>query len=42
MVSYIINNEWQKRGYLKDETPIVGATSANTGIVLYALGSYYK
>lgn len=37
---YIINKAKQ-RGELKDNMPIVEATSGNTGIALSALGSYY-
>lgn len=38
---YIINNA-KKRGDLKENMPIVEATSGNTGIALAALGSFYK
>ena len=38
---YIINNA-KKRGLLKENMPIIEATSGNTGIALSALGSYYK
>lgn len=38
---YIINNA-TKRGILKDNMPIIEATSGNTGIALSALGRYYK
>ena len=38
---YIINNA-KKRGDLKDNMPIIEATSGNTGISLAALGKKYK
>ncbi len=38
---YIINNA-KKKGILKENMPIVEATSGNTGISLSALGCYYK
>lgn len=38
---YIINNA-KKRNILKENMPIIEATSGNTGIALAALGSYYK
>ena len=38
---YIINNA-RKRGILKENMPIIEATSGNTGIALAALGTYYK
>lgn len=38
---YMINNA-KKRGQLKENMPIVEATSGNTGIALSAIGSYYK
>ena len=38
---YIINNA-RKKGLLKENMPIVEATSGNTGISLAALGAYYK
>ena len=41
-VAYYIINNAKKRGILKDNMPIVEATSGNTGIALAALGKYYK
>lgn len=41
VAKYIIENA-RKRGDLKENMPIVEATSGNTGIALAALGSYYK
>lgn len=38
---YIINNA-KRRGDLKDDMPIVEATSGNTGISLSALGAFYN
>lgn len=38
---YMINNA-RKRGTLKENMPIIEATSGNTGISLSALGTYYK
>ncbi len=38
---YMINNA-KKRGTLKENIPIIEATSGNTGISLSALGTYYK
>lgn len=38
---YMINNA-RKRGKLKENMPIIEATSGNTGISLSALGTYYK
>lgn len=38
---YMINNA-RKRGELKENMPIIEATSGNTGISLSALGTYYK
>ena len=38
---YMINNA-KKRGELKENMPIIEATSGNTGISLSALGTYYK
>ena len=38
---YIINNA-KKRGDLKENMPIIEATSGNTGISLAALGKKYK
>lgn len=38
---YMINNA-RKRGALKENMPIIEATSGNTGISLSALGTYYK
>lgn len=41
-VAYYIINEAKKRGELKENMPIVEATSGNTGIALSALGAYYN
>lgn len=41
VAKYIVENA-RKRGDLKENMPIVEATSGNTGIALAALGSYYK
>lgn len=41
-VAYYIINNAIKRGELKEGTPIIEATSGNTGISLAALGAYYK
>ena len=41
MVEYIISKAKEK-GLLKDNMPIIEATSGNTGISLAAIGSYYK
>ena len=38
---YMINNA-RKRGELKENMPIIEATSGNTGISLSAIGTYYK
>ena len=38
---YMINNA-RRRGTLKENMPIIEATSGNTGISLSALGTYYK
>ena len=38
---YMINNA-RKRGTLKENMPIIEATSGNTGISLSAIGTYYK
>lgn len=41
-VAYYIINQAKERGILKDNMPIIEATSGNTGISLSALGAYYK
>ena len=41
-VAYYIINKAKERGELKEDMPIVEATSGNTGIALSALGAYYK
>jgi len=41
-VAYYIINNAIKRGELKKGTPIIEATSGNTGISLAALGAFYK
>lgn len=41
-VAYYIINRAKERGELKENMPIVEATSGNTGIALSALGVYYK
>lgn len=41
-VAYYIINKAKERGELKENMPIVEATSGNTGIALAALGAYYK
>ena len=41
-VAYYIITKAKQRGELKDNMPIVEATSGNTGIALAALGAYYK
>ena len=41
-VAYYIIKGAKARGELKDNMPIIEATSGNTGIALAALGSYYK
>lgn len=41
-VAYYIIKNAKERGILKDNMPIVEATSGNTGISLAALGSYYN
>ena len=40
-VAYYIIQNAKKRGELKDNMPIIEATSGNTGISLAALGSLY-
>ena len=41
-VAYYIINKAKIKGTLKENMPIIEATSGNTGISLSALGSYYK
>lgn len=41
-VAYYIINNAKKRGELKEDMPIIEATSGNTGIALAALGKYYN
>jgi len=41
-VVYYIINKAKQRGELKEGTPIIEATSGNTGIALAALGTYYN
>ena len=41
-VAYYIINNAKKRGELKENMPIIEATSGNTGIALAALGKYYN
>ena len=41
-VAYYMIKEARKKGQLKDNMPIIEATSGNTGIALSALGAYYK
>lgn len=41
-VAYYIINNAKKRGILKENMPIIEATSGNTGIALAALGAYYN
>lgn len=41
-VAYYIITKAKQRGELKDNMPIVEATSGNTGIALAALGAFYK
>lgn len=41
-VAYYIITKAKERGELKDEMPIVEATSGNTGISLAALGAYFN
>ena len=41
-VAYYIINNAKKRGVLKENMPIIDATSGNIGIALAALGRYYK
>lgn len=41
-VAYYIIKNAKERGKLKENMPIVEATSGNTGIALAALGAYYK
>lgn len=41
-VAYHIINQAKEKGILKDNMPIIEATSGNTGISLSALGAYYK
>lgn len=41
-VAYYIINNAKKRGVLKENMPIIEATSGNTGIAIAALGAYYN
>ena len=41
-VAYYIITKANERGTLKDNMPIIEATSGNTGIALAALGAYYN
>ena len=41
-VAYYIIKKAEERGDLKENMPIVEATSGNTGIALSALGAYYN
>lgn len=41
-VAYYMIKMAEEKGFLKENMPIVEATSGNTGISLAALGSYYK
>ena len=41
-LAYYIINKAKKEGILKDNMPIIEATSGNTGISFAALGAYYK
>ena len=41
-VAYYIINKAKERGELKENMPIIEATSGNTGIALAAWGAYYK
>ena len=41
-VAYYIINNAKEKGILKENMPIIEATSGNTGISLSALGAYYK
>ena len=41
-VAYYIITKAKERGTLKDNMPIIEATSGNTGIALAALGAYYN
>lgn len=41
-VAYYIIKKAKERGTLKENMPIVEATSGNTGIALAAIGAYYK
>lgn len=41
-VAWYIINKAKERGTLKENMPIIEATSGNTGIALAALGAYYK
>ena len=41
-VAYYIINNAMKNGKLKEDMPIIEATSGNTGIALAALGRFYK
>ena len=41
-VAYYIIKNAKEKGVLKDNMPIIEATSGNTGIALSALGKYYK
>ena len=41
-VAYYIIKNAKRRGLLKENMPIIEATSGNTGISLSALGTYYN
>ena len=41
-IAYYIINESKTRGLLKDNQPIIEATSGNTGISLAAIGAYFN
>ena len=41
-VAYYMINKAKERGELKENMPIVEATSGNTGISLSAFGAYFK